>query len=1082
MAHRQEPSKHLALFVVVVIGLAVATMIPVVAQVKQAAPQKPMSPGPCCSITSIDKSTVTVAAKVSSTGQTFQFKPNNLALLASMTSGEALYANFKTGQVSLNGKDIVGAIVSIGPAPTSASIQSPSPATKPPGASNLGAQGQAVSTTNIACCAISNINAAGRLVAAKDNSTNQAFEFSVPSSFPIQNLQVGEPVWANFAGHRVSLDGKTACCDIVSFGHTAAGSTGQPIANSAAARGGRSGGGRPQGFEQNLGGITKQGEPCCTVTVVNYQTAFHAWVAGAKVSSSGQTFEFELPPIPMTPPCDPVHGGPSCPPPVSVKVGQSIWANLTNGQVSLDGKTPCCKIIAEGASISSGWIRYGQVATTFPGGVTLVPLASVLHSRAPADIPTQRLAGGSTLTGGIGFPVPVNPPGQIRGATRVWTEEALRGFEGSVTVFLLDENGQPVFQASEGPWGVNGQAIPGAPSDRTLDWAEVVPADAMALARKIVIAHSNASVSKWEDTLLQAATDLGYGILAIGCILTGNVVNIGTDGFSCQPPSGGDSSDSSQAAATTVLFSKAVATQSLPHSGQMVWVNLQAKQALWTAFPITAHQQDDLGNSHYMDTSVTVFYPPVAQPGTSPRVADGSSLPVAPTVGKSAPCCGITAIDAGSRLATAKVNSTGQAFGFSVPDSVPIQNLHAGQPVWANFKARQVSLDGRTACCSIVSGPSTQSSSLSRLAESSVGKTSAGSGSVERPGVATFGGMWVPLGRVISIGPNQLSIATVVPTQERSGGAAHESSRAPAGAPAPREGPTVTVGVEMASNSTSNKSRSMAVRETTASAVATVQSASAQNTATAGAAMGREGTIMLKPVPPHPGQMVWVNRTTRQIRWINFPFSMSQDDDLGDSHHLRTQINVSLPTASTEGFVKGETELWTFKEIGGFNGRVAVTFADDIGRPLYVISRPRAGLPNENANWHVAGHSEPWDGSSDITRDWGESVPADLLEQAAKVSIRHGAEDTTAADIFQIFCDVIGCSVGDCTQTPSAQSPPSPQNPDPCAPPTGPSPGPGGSAPPAGNAASAAGSLTVAKPVSVRAGSMSHRRPSRSWL
>ncbi|HEY6268718.1 MAG TPA: hypothetical protein VIX11_10500, partial [Candidatus Acidoferrum sp.] len=36
---------------------------------------------------------------------------------------------------------------------------------------------------------------------------------------------------------------------------------------------------------------------------------------------------------------------------------------------------------------------------------------------------------------------------------------------------------------------------------------------------------------------------------------------------------------------------------------------------------------------------------------------------------------------------------------------IPIQSLHVAQPVWANFKTRQVSLDGKTVCCTIASGP-----------------------------------------------------------------------------------------------------------------------------------------------------------------------------------------------------------------------------------------------------------------------------------------------------------------------------------------------------------------------------------------
>lgn len=895
------------------------------------------------------------------------------------------------------------------------------------------------------CCSITAIDQRTGIVTGKVNATSQLFEFKLTNPALLQSLKVGEAIYANFTARQVSLDGKSPCGTIVATGSA-------PQSRTPTVKGA----GAPQLSAPSQPAPAARALPlaCCGITSIDASKN----LASAKENSTGRTFQFRAnKPAAMA----------------SLKVGESIYANFPKMQVSLDGKTVCCQITAQGISSSnsgkgppavgvrnpiathSGWMRYGKVAGTFPGGITLVPVASVLPSGVPTGVSTSQLAASNTARGGIDFPVPVNPPGLIKGTTEVKTTEALRGFEGRVVVFLLDENGQPIFQTSEGPWGVNGTAIPGAPSDRTVDWSEPVPADAMALARKIVILHSYAAVDKWEDTLIQGATDLGYVILGIACLLMGNQVVIGTDGFSCQPPSGGgsDSAGSSQAVATgaSVIFSKPVPLQS-PHSGQIVWVNLQARQALWTAFPITAQQQDDLGDSHYMDTYVTVFYPLVGQPGTFPGAGGSPAGPLAPQAGANVACCGITGIDARPRLVAAKVNSTSQAFEFSVPDSVPIQNLHAGQPVWANFKSGKVSLDGRTACCEILAGRTAQPPGLTKSADASAWKTAAASAPSARPSSVVLGDLWVPLGRVVSVGPNQLSIRTLVsPSAQKSpGGPAEKSSRGPAEESAPAEGPMVTVGVEMASQPRPTKLATIAAQEAPTAGKVGTQSQIGQNTLSL-------GEITLEPpVPPHPGQMVWVSHPTRRIRWVNFPFSMTQDDDLGDSHHLKTQITASLPSAGTQGLVKGETELWTFREIGGFNGRVGVTFADDMNRPLFIASRPRPNVPGEADSWHVCGHSEYWC-ASDVTRDWGESIPADLLGQVAKVSIKHGAEDTLGADLLQLLCDVVPCSVGHCSHPPSAQTPPSPQNPDPCGPPTGTPPGPGSNGPPTGNAASAAG-------------------------
>jgi len=70
------------------------------------------------------------------------------------------------------------------------------------------------------------------------------------------------------------------------------------------------------------------------------------------------------------------------------------------------------------------------------------------------------------------------------------------------------------------------------------------------------------------------------------------------------------------------------------------------------------------------------------------------------------PCCTITVINARAATVTAKINSSGQTFEFRVADAKLVARLHPGQGVYANFKAKQVSLDGKTACCAITAGPS----------------------------------------------------------------------------------------------------------------------------------------------------------------------------------------------------------------------------------------------------------------------------------------------------------------------------------------------------------------------------------------
>jgi len=60
--------------------------------------------------------------------------------------------------------------------------------------------------------------------------------------------------------------------------------------------------------------------------------------------------------------------------------------------------------------------------------------------------------------------------GQVQGVTRTWSSEALVGFTGSVTVFLFDEDKNIIGNTRPKKYGVNGEVILGAASDRKEAW------------------------------------------------------------------------------------------------------------------------------------------------------------------------------------------------------------------------------------------------------------------------------------------------------------------------------------------------------------------------------------------------------------------------------------------------------------------------------------------------------------------------------------------------------------------------------------------------------------------------------------
>ncbi len=70
-----------------------------------------------------------------------------------------------------------------------------------------------------------------------------------------------------------------------------------------------------------------------------------------------------------------------------------------------------------------------------------------------------------------------------------------------------------------------------------------------------------------------------------------------------------------------------------------------------------------------------------------------------------AACCAITAIDASTGVVSAKITASGNVFEFKARSAATLSSMRVGQAVQANFAKNQVSLDGRTVCCTITKAP-----------------------------------------------------------------------------------------------------------------------------------------------------------------------------------------------------------------------------------------------------------------------------------------------------------------------------------------------------------------------------------------
>jgi len=70
-----------------------------------------------------------------------------------------------------------------------------------------------------------------------------------------------------------------------------------------------------------------------------------------------------------------------------------------------------------------------------------------------------------------------------------------------------------------------------------------------------------------------------------------------------------------------------------------------------------------------------------------------------------AACCSITAIDAANGVVSARVTASGHVFEFKARSPSTLATLRVGQTVHANFSNNQVSIDGRTVCCTVTKAP-----------------------------------------------------------------------------------------------------------------------------------------------------------------------------------------------------------------------------------------------------------------------------------------------------------------------------------------------------------------------------------------
>jgi len=285
------------------------------------------------------------------------------------------------------------------------------------------------------CCSITAINKTTGIVSAREKNGSRTIEIKVTPA-QLQNLRVGQDLFANLETKKASLDGKTLCCDLVfavaapspaapattlsavpqtpakqpAPAKTASADAVKP-ASSPTVTGshqlpGKALPGAPQFPAKapepasstppartagTLLGVPAMGGPahatttpakgspvpeaaCCAITKIDKPTGIVTAKSGAPIKISVSkpqegTFEFHVTDAKQ------LQG---------LKVGQNVFVNHETGDVSLDGKTLCCKIMG---------VRAGAGVTARAASEPLPQLsAGVRRPAAPANKGEIRIA------------------------------------------------------------------------------------------------------------------------------------------------------------------------------------------------------------------------------------------------------------------------------------------------------------------------------------------------------------------------------------------------------------------------------------------------------------------------------------------------------------------------------------------------------------------------------------------------------------------------------------------------------------------------------------------------------------------
>jgi hypothetical protein len=138
----------------------------------------------------------------------------------------------------------------------------------------------------------------------------------------------------------------------------------------------------------------------------------------------------------------------------------------------------------------AGEINVGQRAWIYPTQVRVVDF--------PLDMSRKTKVGGGDY---MKTRVKLSNTGILRATTRTWTTACADGFTGGVRVVVMDRAGNDLWVSDLHKYGVNGECVPGAASDRTEDWVANVPLDRLNETYSIAIVQRKKPTNRVKDFL-----------------------------------------------------------------------------------------------------------------------------------------------------------------------------------------------------------------------------------------------------------------------------------------------------------------------------------------------------------------------------------------------------------------------------------------------------------------------------------------------------------------------------------------------------------------------------------------------------